>query len=133
MISVNYATAAGGAQPGSDFENESGTLSWNDGDASDKELDLNLINDTVAEADEDFTLTLSAPAGGAQLAASEATRTIPSEDGPGQVRFSLDVHECQRRSIFFDEGAFGYSVDVRADWRFERCSECGLRHGERHC
>ena len=37
-VSVDYATAAGQAQPGSDFEDASGTLSWNDGDASDKTL-----------------------------------------------------------------------------------------------
>ena len=109
-VSVNYATAAGGAQPGSDFENESGTLSWNDGDASDKELDLNLINDTVAEADEDFTLTLSAPAGGAQLAASEATTTIASEDGPGQLAFSSPLDVLQAFEFPGEPAAFHVPV-----------------------
>ena len=95
-VSVHYATAAGQAQPGFDFEAASGTLTWNDGDASDKTLSIDLINDAVAEADEDFSLTLSAPTGGAQLAASEATTIIASEDGPGQLGFSsaLDLRQC---------------------------------------
>jgi uncharacterized delta-60 repeat protein len=89
-VNVNYATAAGQAQPGSDFENVSGTLTWNDGDASDKTLTINLINDSVAEADEGFTLSLSTPTGGAHLAASEAATTILSSDGLGELRLCVD-------------------------------------------
>ena len=62
---------------------------------SDKTVTIALINDTVAEADEDFILSLSMPAGGAQLAATEATTNIASEDGPGELgfQFALDVAE----------------------------------------
>jgi uncharacterized delta-60 repeat protein len=86
-VSVNYATAAGQAQPGSDFEDTSGTLTWNDGDASDRTLTINIFDDAVAESNEDFLLTLSEPTGSAQLAASEANTTIASDDGPGQLQF----------------------------------------------
>lgn len=87
-VSVNYATAAGQAQPGSDFEDTSGTLTWNDGDASDKTITVNIFDDAAAESNEDFLLTLSGPTGGAQLAASEASTTIGSDDGPGQLGFA---------------------------------------------
>lgn len=90
-VIVNYATAAGEAQPGSDFENTSGTLTWNDGDASDKTVTVNLIDDDLAEPIEDFSLTLSAPTGGAQLAASEAATTILSDDSPGELRLCVDL------------------------------------------
>lgn len=86
-VSVNYVTAAGQAQPGSDFEGASGTLTWNDGDADDKTLIINIIDDAVVESSEDFSLTLSAPTGGAQLAASEATTSIANDDGPGELYF----------------------------------------------
>ncbi len=94
-VSVNYATAAGQAQPGSDFEDASGTLTWNGGVASDKTLTVNIIDDAVAESNEDFSLTLSAPTGGAQLAASEANTDIASEDGPGELFFRNGLDQIQ--------------------------------------
>lgn len=87
-VSVRYATAAGQAQPGSDFVGASGALTWNDGDSSDKTLTIDIIDDAVAETiREDFSLTLTAPTGGAQLAASKASITITDADGPGQLVF----------------------------------------------
>jgi uncharacterized delta-60 repeat protein len=84
-VSVNYATAAIGAQPGSDFANTSGTLDWNDGEADEKPITIDIVDDTVPEQPEDFSLTLSAPTGGARMAASEAMTRIISEDGPGEL------------------------------------------------
>ena len=84
-VSVEYATSPGSAEPGSDFESRSGTLTWADGDASDKIVEVSIINDTLAEVDEDFSLTLSAPTGGAQLAATDTVTTIVSGDVYGIV------------------------------------------------
>ena len=87
-VSVDYATAAGQAQPGSDFVGASGTLTWNDGDTSDKTLTIDIIDDALSETiREDFSLRLTAPTGGAQLAASEASITITDADGPGELVF----------------------------------------------
>ncbi len=85
VVSVDYATAAGTALPGSDFETVSGTLTWDDGETDQKTITINLVDDAEAESFEDFSLTLSEPTGGAQLAASKGTTTIASLDGPGQV------------------------------------------------
>ena len=86
-VSVDYATTADGADPGSDFEGTSGTLTWNDGEADDKTLSVNLIDDSDPEGSESFLLSLTSPTGGAVLAASEATTFLQSEDGPGQLAF----------------------------------------------
>ena len=86
-VTVEFATSAGTAQPGSDFEAEVGTLSWDDGDVSNKTITIDLIDDVDSESMEDFTLSLSNPSGNAQLAASIASTQIESEDGPGEVYF----------------------------------------------
>ncbi len=83
-VSVDYATAAGTALPGSDFEDASGTLTWNDGDVDQKTITINLIDDSNQEGNESFFLSLTSPTGGAVLAASEAITFIYDDlDGPG--------------------------------------------------
>src|SRR5688572_53934 len=85
-VSVDYATAAGQAMTGSDFQNASGTLSWDDGDTSDRLITINLIDDAEFEGDEKFSLTLSEPTGGAALAASQAVTNIAYDgDSDGGV------------------------------------------------
>ena len=79
-VSVHYATAAGQALSGSDFQHKSGTLSWDDGDTSNRSIRINLIDDAEVEGDEKFSLTLSEPTGGATLAASEAVTNIANDD-----------------------------------------------------
>jgi uncharacterized delta-60 repeat protein len=87
-VSVDYATVAGSAQPGSDFVATSGTLTWNDGDADDKTIEIELTDDPDPEAHESFLLSLTSPTGGAVLAASEATTVIRNAEGPGTLTFN---------------------------------------------
>jgi len=79
-VNVDFATAPGQALTGSDFQYASGTLSWDDGDTSDRSITINLIDDEEVEGDENFSLTLSEPTGGATLAASEAVTNIANDD-----------------------------------------------------
>ena len=79
-VSVDYATAAGQALTDSDFQDASGTLSWDDGDTSDRLITINLSDDAEVEGDENFSLTLSEPTGGAALAASQAVTNIANDD-----------------------------------------------------
>jgi uncharacterized delta-60 repeat protein len=79
-ITVNYATSAGEAQPGADFESISGTLFWSDGEANEQMLTVDLIDDGDGEQPENFFLSLTDPTGGALLAANEATSTIENDD-----------------------------------------------------
>ena len=86
-VSVDYATVAGSAQPGSDFAATSGTLIWNDGDVDDKMIAIELTDDPDPEVNESFLLSLTSPTGGAVLAASEASTFIQNADGPGVLVF----------------------------------------------
>jgi hypothetical protein len=74
-VTVNYATVAGTATAGVDFTSASGTLSWADGEAGTKSFNVTILEDSLVEADETFTVTLSNPTGGAVLG-SPATATV---------------------------------------------------------
>lgn len=78
-ISVNYATANGSAVAPDDYTTTSGTLTWVDGDATPKTIQVPLVDDGLVEANETFTLTLSSPSG-AMLDGS-ATTTVTLTDG----------------------------------------------------
>ncbi|MDQ3746126.1 MAG: hypothetical protein M3444_17260 [Acidobacteriota bacterium] len=68
---MDYETSDGTARQGYDYMAASGTLRFAAGEIE-KQLTLILIDDSYDEADETFTLTLSAPTGGAQLGSPSA-------------------------------------------------------------
>jgi hypothetical protein len=94
--SVRWATANGSALVGKDFglsgatAQLGGLLSWPAGDGAAKTIVIPIINDTLAEGDETFTLILSTPTGAALGSLGTATVTIEDNDAaPGsQARFS---------------------------------------------
>jgi Calx-beta domain/Metallo-peptidase family M12/Divergent InlB B-repeat domain len=79
--SVNYSTQNGTATAGADYTAVSGTLSWANGDAVDKTIVVPILQDTITEATETFTVALSA-ATGALIATASATVNI-KDDEPG--------------------------------------------------
>jgi len=94
-VSVEYATNAESAEAGKDFDAVAGTLSWADGDYSDRAVSVVILDDNDPESNETYRLTLSSPDGGAQLATIESSTQISSLDGPGTVgfRYALDVYQ----------------------------------------
>ena len=88
-VSVSYATANGTATAGQDYTSTSGILNWADGESNAKIITIPLLNDTVFENNETFTLALSNPTGGLSLGSiSSATVTVTSDDAqplPGLV------------------------------------------------
>ena len=60
MLRVNYRLQSGTAIVGEDVADASGILSWQDGDSTSKTLSLNIINDTLSEPTEQFSLLLEA-------------------------------------------------------------------------
>ena len=65
-VTVNYATGNGTAIEPGDYTAKTGTLTFDVGETS-KAITVPVIDDTTDEADEVFTVTLSAPGGGATL------------------------------------------------------------------
>ena len=79
--SVDYAVG-GAAVDGSDFDGgalPSGTVTFADGE-TERSLTVAVAGDTVEEADEAFTVTLSNPSGAATIATAEATGVIANDD-----------------------------------------------------
>ena len=77
---VAYATEDGTAAAGEDYAAASGTLTFAPGE-TEKTVPVSVFDDAVDEADETFTLTLSAPAG-ATLGRAVATGTVEDADDP---------------------------------------------------
>lgn len=80
--SVNYGTAAGTAAAGSDYTTTSGTLNWTSGDATSKSIAIPILNNSVLEASETFTPSISGASGAALGSPASATATIADDDAP---------------------------------------------------
>lgn len=77
-ITVKYATAAGTATAGSDFTRKSGTVTFAPNQTTAK-VTVPVIGDTVWEADETFTVSISLPTN-AGIGTASATGTIVNND-----------------------------------------------------
>lgn len=85
-VSIDYATADGTAVDGADYSGVSGTLSWDDGDGSDRTFTVPILDDAEAEGVETVQLSLSNPTGGAVIRAGRGSSTIrilASDGGAG--------------------------------------------------
>ena len=78
-VTVNYATANGTATAGSDYTSTSGTLTFSAGDTT-KTVNVPILADTVDEANETFTFTLS----------SALNATISTSSGIGTMTITDD-------------------------------------------
>jgi hypothetical protein len=77
-ISVDYATSAGSATPGADFQSANGRITIPAGQTQ-ASVSVNVIGDTAPEGSETFTVTL-ANSGGVNIADGTATGTIVDDD-----------------------------------------------------
>ncbi|MBC7944373.1 MAG: hypothetical protein H7X91_03725 [Burkholderiales bacterium] len=85
-VSATVTPTPGSAASGSDFTATAtpATISFVDGDATAKTVTVPINNDSTDDDNESFTVTLSAPTGGAVLGADTATVTIMDDDpAPG--------------------------------------------------
>ena len=81
-VSVQYATSNGSASAGADYAAASGTLFFASGEAS-KTFTVAVIDDSLVEGNETFTLSLSNPTGGATLGnPTTASVIIIENDAP---------------------------------------------------
>jgi C4-type Zn-finger protein len=94
--SVRVVSASGTAVSGSDFGALSQTVSWADGDATPRTVQVNLLADQHVEGTESFTVRLENATGVSLGSPASATVTIADtttpQPGPGgMVRFSSSV------------------------------------------
>ncbi|MCB1120801.1 MAG: hypothetical protein KJT03_04590 [Verrucomicrobiae bacterium] len=107
-VSVSYATVAGSAMTGADFQASSGLLTWASGSNTPRTVKIKLLDDSIDEGNESFDLVLSNLIGGADLGQSTATVTIVDNDdasSQGKVGFSL-------QSLSFEENLGTLSIGV---------------------
>ncbi|HNP65165.1 MAG TPA: choice-of-anchor B family protein, partial [Woeseiaceae bacterium] len=83
-----------------DITSNGGVLSWADGDASDRTINIGLTNDGVTEGIERILIRLIAPTGGATLATPALTSAYISDPGDiGVVEFSSAALDIPERSF----------------------------------
>ena len=79
QVTVAYTTAPMSAVQ-ADFTATSGTLSFNNGDATAQQINVPIVNDALAEGAEAFKLVLSNPTNGAVITGSTDTQVTINDD-----------------------------------------------------
>jgi hypothetical protein len=90
-ISVNYATTNGSATAGLDYTASNGTLTFNPGVTS-QTITIPILNNSINEADESFSLTLSSPTSNAVLGAQSAATTVVTDTLVASVTTTLSAN-----------------------------------------
>ena len=103
-ITANYATANGTATAGSDYTSTSGVLTIAAGTRVET-IEVPILNDSLDEADETFTLTLSGVTAGVAVAAASAEAVIRDDDpatvsiaAPTKAGGGADAHLFEREA-----------------------------------
>jgi hypothetical protein len=86
-VTVNFSTADGSAQAGSDYQARSGTLTFAVGDTSET-ISVPIVGDTADESNETFTINLSS-ASNATIADGQGVGTITDDDGQSASSISI--------------------------------------------
>ncbi len=88
-VTVNYVTADGTADAGTDYAATSGTLSFNPGELT-KQIPVTINGDTTFEPNETFFLNLTVP-GNATISDSQGQATITNDDAaPPTSNITID-------------------------------------------
>jgi chitinase len=94
-VNVSFSTANGTAAAASDYTATSGTLTFAPGSSA-RTVRVPVVGDARIEADETFTVTLTAPVNGT-LADGSATGTIANDDVGGTVQWSAARYSVSER------------------------------------
>ncbi|MBD1211468.1 MAG: peptidylprolyl isomerase [Dolichospermum circinale Clear-D4] len=90
VITVNYATANGTATAGLDYTSRTGTLTFNSGVTS-QSINIPILNDSINEVNETFTLTLTSPTN-ANLGTQTSVTTTISDTLTASVTTTLPTN-----------------------------------------
>lgn len=81
-VSVNYETEEGTALAGLDYLVSLGTLTWSDGDSSEKEIIVSIVDDQLFEGSESLTVRISDVPGGNVAGANSVHLLTIDDDEP---------------------------------------------------
>jgi uncharacterized repeat protein (TIGR01451 family) len=115
-VSVNYATADGTAAAPSDYQTNSGTLTFNPGETV-KTVTVLVNGDTLAEANETFFVNLSSPVN-TVMTDAQGLGTILSDEAP-LIQFSSSAYSINEDGlrVFITVNRLGdLSSTVRVDY-----------------
>ena len=92
-VSVGYETVDGSATFPTDYIQTNNVLNWADNDDNNKTFQVPIVNDSIEEPSQSFTIRLQSPGGGATLGSPNViTVTINDDDAPsgspGTIRFT---------------------------------------------
>ncbi|QDT13194.1 DUF4347 domain-containing protein [Planctomycetes bacterium K23_9] len=112
VVTVDYATSNGTAGNG-DYENISGTLTFDDG-VTGQQLSLQITDDDFYESDETFSLSISNPTGGALLGATTSQLvTITDND---DVFTGVIFEDSFEGSTNWTANPFGTDTATTGQW-----------------
>jgi phosphatidylethanolamine-binding protein (PEBP) family uncharacterized protein len=119
-ITLKYTIIDGSAQIGRDFDATTGSLTWNDGDNSQKTLTVTITDDSEIENNETFDLVLTDVTDGTIL--ETKTITIVSDDievAPGIIQLSqknYEVNENEKTLTFTVKRSQGNTGKVTVNY-----------------
>ena len=105
-ISIQYATTDGTATNGTDYIGATNVLSWNDGEVSQKTVNIPLINNGTVGAGKQFNVHLFNPMNGVNSTPSlmglitNATLTINNDNSYGTLQFSAPSYTVNENGGF---------------------------------
>jgi len=119
-VTVDYATAAGTAVAGEDYESVAGTLTFSNG-VRQQTFVVPIMPDEDDEPLETFAVQLAHPQGGAILIApTQAVATIIDDDGPGELTFAaaqVAEREDNGWAVIAVDRRLGRDGEVSVHWR----------------
>ena len=115
-VSVDYATADETAEGGADYSAANGTLTWAAGVSGNQTISISITDDSLAEALESFTLTLSNVSGAVLGANSSATVNILDNDVAELAAFGTitELGSATVNGIRYDTNATNVIVNGQA-------------------
>jgi hypothetical protein len=90
QVTVTATTADGTAKQPGDYTSTTKTLTFDPGGPTDQGFQVPVVGDTIDEADETFTATLSAPTNATIAASPNNTGTLTINDDDGGPSFGID-------------------------------------------
>ena len=109
-VTVDYQTAGGTALEGTDYDAASGTLTFGPG-ATRQTIEVRTRQDTAAEPNETFTVTLRSPSG-ATLRDAGAVGTIIDDDAPDPAALTVSDARAREGEVLRFEVTLSRSSDT---------------------